>query len=45
MEVPMLLKLLQTNSIPAIDLIWLLLMALLVLVIMELYKKVKYTKK
>ena len=45
MEVPFMSKFLQTVSIPFINLVYLFLIATIVLVVMEMYKKVKYTKK
>jgi len=44
MEVPFLSKFLQTTSIPIIGLIWLFLISLFVLIIMEIYKSLKYRK-
>jgi len=45
MEVPLLSKFLQTVSIPFMHLIYLFLIAIVVLVIMEFYKKIKYNSK
>ena len=45
MEVPMLSKLLQTTQIPYLHLIALLLLALPILIVMEVYKYLKKTKK
>ena len=42
MEVPVLSSLLQTSSIPFIHLLYLFLMASIVLILMEIYKKIKY---
>ncbi len=42
MEVPILSKFLQTTSIPFIELIYLFVIAIFVLLIVELYKKLKY---
>jgi len=42
MEVPILSKFLQTTSIPIIELIYLFVIAIFVLLIIELYKKIKY---
>ena len=44
MEVPMLSKLLQTSSMPFIHLIYLFIVALIVLLSVEIYKKIKYKK-
>ncbi|MBQ7140241.1 MAG: HAD-IC family P-type ATPase [Bacilli bacterium] len=45
MEVPVMSKFLQTVSIPFINLVYLFLLALIVLVVMEIYKKIKYRSK
>ena len=45
MEVPLLSKFLQTVSMPFIHLILLFIMALIVLIVMEIYKKIEYKKK
>ncbi len=44
MEVPFMSKFLQTVSLPVLDLVYLFLIALVVLVVMEIYKKIKYRK-
>ena len=44
MEVPVLSKFLQTVSIPQIHLLYLFLLATIVLITMEIYKKIKYRK-
>jgi len=44
MEIDFLSKFLQTFKVPVIHMLWLFLIALLVLIIMELYKAVKYQK-
>lgn len=45
MEVPLLSSFLKTDRIPFIDLIFLFLLATLVLIVLELYKEIKYNKK
>jgi len=45
MEVPMFSSFLKTSSIPVIDLIFLFLLSTLVLIVLELYKEIKYNKK
>ena len=45
MEVPFFSKMLQTTSIPFFSLIYLFVLALLVLIVMEVYKKIKYNRK
>ena len=45
MEVPILSSFLKTTSIPVLNLIVLLIMATIVLIVLELYKKIKYNKK
>jgi len=42
MEIPLLSKFLQTSSIPFIEMIYLFVLAMIVLVIVEIYKKIKY---
>ena len=45
MEVPFLSNLLKTSSIPVIELIFLFILSTLVLLVLELYKEIKYNKK
>ncbi len=45
MEVPILSSFLKTSSIPVLNLIVLLIMATIVLIVLETYKKIKYNKK
>jgi len=45
MEVPLLSSFLKTTSIPTNILLYLFLLALIVLLVLEIYKKLKYTKK
>jgi len=45
MEVPFLSQFLQTTSIPFINLIYLFLIATIVLIVLEIYKKIKYSTK
>ena len=44
MEVPLLSKFLKTSSIPVINLVYLFLIASIVLIVLEVYKKLKYKK-
>ena len=44
MEVPFLSKLLKTSSIPFIHIIYLALIASTILIVLEIYKKIKYRK-
>ena len=45
MEVPLLSSFLKTSSIPVLNLIILFVMATIVLIVLETYKKIKYNKK
>lgn len=44
MEVPVLSKFLQTSSVPILHMVWLLLFSFIILIVMELYKRIRYGK-
>lgn len=44
MEVPVLSKFLQTSSVPILHMVWLLLFSFIILIVMELYKRLRYRK-